>query len=282
MPQNLIDDKSTLVQVMSWCRQATSHYLNQCWPRSATPYGITRPQWVNTNPMNWLYNHNKTNHNKNVCTIYQIFYYINSLAPGRFKLNFREVISKLSLVIDGWSISCEIAHRWMPPLVILVQVMAGCLEATSHYKSQCWPRSMLPYGVTTPQWVNKTTWCRLLFLTPLMALEYMVYHMYQSQDGKVQAVAFHIMESPQSTLCISGSVRQSFDLTFRFPAAHFTKNLFICESNCLVDLFCCNSICCNQIITNFCTWHDSTAVMSCAKFCNDHISRTRMTEIKYS
>ena len=24
-------DKSTLVQVMAWCRQATSHYLSQCW-----------------------------------------------------------------------------------------------------------------------------------------------------------------------------------------------------------------------------------------------------------
>ena len=46
MPQNLTDDKLTLVQVMAWCRQATSHYLNQCWPRSPTPYGITRPQWV--------------------------------------------------------------------------------------------------------------------------------------------------------------------------------------------------------------------------------------------
>ena len=33
----LIDDESTLVQVMAWCRQATSHYLNQCWPRSMTP-----------------------------------------------------------------------------------------------------------------------------------------------------------------------------------------------------------------------------------------------------
>ena len=28
MPQDLTDDKSTLVQVMAWCRQATSHYLN--------------------------------------------------------------------------------------------------------------------------------------------------------------------------------------------------------------------------------------------------------------
>ena len=44
---NLTDDKSTLVQVMAWCRQATSHYLNKCWPRSMSLYGITRPQWVN-------------------------------------------------------------------------------------------------------------------------------------------------------------------------------------------------------------------------------------------
>ena len=47
MPQNPSDDKSTLVQVMAWCRQATSHYLSQCCPRSLSPYGVTRPQWVN-------------------------------------------------------------------------------------------------------------------------------------------------------------------------------------------------------------------------------------------
>ena len=34
---------------MAWCRQATSHYLNQCWPRSLPPFGVTRPQWVNWN-----------------------------------------------------------------------------------------------------------------------------------------------------------------------------------------------------------------------------------------
>ena len=46
--RELNDDKSTLVQVMAWCRQATSHYLNQCWPRSLQLYGVTRPQWVNS------------------------------------------------------------------------------------------------------------------------------------------------------------------------------------------------------------------------------------------
>ena len=46
MPLDL-DDKSTLVQVMAWCHQATSHYLSQCWPLSMSPNGVTRPQWVN-------------------------------------------------------------------------------------------------------------------------------------------------------------------------------------------------------------------------------------------
>ena len=44
--QDFTDNKSTLVQVMAWCRQATSHYLSQCCPRSLSPYGVTRPQWV--------------------------------------------------------------------------------------------------------------------------------------------------------------------------------------------------------------------------------------------
>ena len=45
----LLDDKSTLVQVMTWCRRATCHYLSQCRPRSISPYGVTRPQWVKIN-----------------------------------------------------------------------------------------------------------------------------------------------------------------------------------------------------------------------------------------
>ena len=50
VPHNPIDDNSTLVQVMvmAWCRQATSHYLSQCWPKSMSPCGVTRPQWVNS------------------------------------------------------------------------------------------------------------------------------------------------------------------------------------------------------------------------------------------
>ena len=56
MPLDLNDDKSTLVQVMAWCRQATSHYLSQCWPTFMSPYSVTRPQWFN---METLIRHGK-------------------------------------------------------------------------------------------------------------------------------------------------------------------------------------------------------------------------------
>ena len=85
--------------------------------------------------------------------------FINSLAPGKFEWNFRYVIFKQILVIDGWGISCEIALIWMSLDITddqstLVQVMAWCRQATSHYLSQCWPRSLSPYGVTRPHWVK--------------------------------------------------------------------------------------------------------------------------------
>ena len=84
---------------------------------------------------------------------------INSLAPGRFKVNIRWVNFKLILVVNGWGISCETAFICISLDHIygkstLVQVMAWCRQATSHYLSQCWLRYQSPYGVTRPQWVK--------------------------------------------------------------------------------------------------------------------------------
>ena len=63
---------------------------------------------------------------------------------GNFNEIFRYVIFKQMLVIDGWNISCdcEIALMWMSldfteDQSTLVQVMAWCRQATSHYLSQC-------------------------------------------------------------------------------------------------------------------------------------------------
>ena len=38
-PSIITDGKSTLVQVTSWCHEATRRYLRQCCPRSLSPYG---------------------------------------------------------------------------------------------------------------------------------------------------------------------------------------------------------------------------------------------------
>ena len=67
---------------------------------------------------------------------------INSLAPGWFECNFRWVIFMFVLVTDGRGVSCEIALMWMSVHLVddnsaLVQVMAWCRQATSHYLSQC-------------------------------------------------------------------------------------------------------------------------------------------------
>ena len=46
MPLDLTDDKSTLVNVMAWRRQAIRHYLSWCWPRFMSSYDVTRPRWA--------------------------------------------------------------------------------------------------------------------------------------------------------------------------------------------------------------------------------------------
>ena len=87
---------------------------------------------------------------------------INSLAPGRCCSIFKLVIFKLISRRDLLSISYEIALRWMSQDLAedystVVQVMAWCRQAASHYLHKCWPRSMSPYGVSRPQWVKSAT-----------------------------------------------------------------------------------------------------------------------------
>ena len=89
---------------------------------------------------------------------------INSLAPGGFDYSLKLANFKLISMINILSIFCEIAISWMPQdltdyLSTLVQVMAWCRQATSHYMSQCWPRSLSPYDITRPQWLMIHVFC---------------------------------------------------------------------------------------------------------------------------
>ena len=115
-----------------------------------------------------------------VCVLFRTS--INSLAPGRFNFNFRQVIFKLILVNGGWGISYEIALRWMPldltdDKSTLVQVMAWCRQATSHYLSQCRPRSLSPNGVTRHQWVNDNmSWVVKQLISPANLINGLLTH----------------------------------------------------------------------------------------------------------
>ena len=85
--------------------------------------------------------------------------WFNSLASVRFEHSLKLINFKLISTINILSILCEIAIRWGPKYLTghwstLVQVMAWCRQATSHYLRQCWPRSLSPYDITRPQWVN--------------------------------------------------------------------------------------------------------------------------------
>ena len=72
---------------------------------------------------------------------------VNSLHPERWQ--FWIVISELMWQIKFMSTSCDNALN-----AGSVQVMTWCRQAPSHYLSQCWSISMLPYGITRPQWVD--------------------------------------------------------------------------------------------------------------------------------
>ena len=117
-------------------------------------------QWRNPNECEWMHRMNPEEfkmqpewQNATKSSAYVLANSVmNSLAPGRFKFKFRCVIFKPFLVNGGWGISYEIALRWMSQG--LTDDKSTLVQVTSHYLSQCWPRSVSPNGVTRPQWVN--------------------------------------------------------------------------------------------------------------------------------
>ena len=131
MQLDLTDDKSTLVQVMAWCCQATSHYLSQCWPRSRSPNVITRPQWVNSSP------------------------------PRQNGHHFADNIFRCIFVNKKFCIFIKISLQFAPNGPIdnnqaLAEIMAWCLfgPVPSHYLNHWWPDSLTHICATRGRWVK--------------------------------------------------------------------------------------------------------------------------------
>ena len=112
--------------------------------------------------INWWYNYMKSMHNKTVCiidgTCSSCF---NISASGRCKSYFQCVASDHVLWVKFMRNFCEIYLRWMPKITwddkpTLAQFMAWCREATKLYLTECWSKSLSPYGAMGPQWVTST------------------------------------------------------------------------------------------------------------------------------
>ena len=77
--------------------------------------------------------------------------------PGSLEIKIKFSISTIQVIYNFQGISCEIAFMWISLNLVddkSMLVMAWCCQAASHYLSQCWPRSVLPYGITSTHWVH--------------------------------------------------------------------------------------------------------------------------------
>ena len=116
--------------------------------------------WSHTNMDNFLQDTCNGYPGTPACKIWVAFsFYLNSLAPGRSECDSKNVIFNLVLLIGIFRSSHDDTLQWTPldltdDKSTLVQVMAWCRQVTSLYLSQCWPRSVLPYGIIRPQLVN--------------------------------------------------------------------------------------------------------------------------------
>ena len=140
MSLDLTDDKSTLVQVMAWCRQATSHYLSQCWPRSLTLYDVTRPQWVNCILIQnqTMVCRNRKLNDFSGCSS-EVWWV---LIPLRWWQ-----LDKVSALLDIGERTLMISQHWLWSWIDDIRQQVITWTSVD-------PCCMTPYGITRPQQVN--------------------------------------------------------------------------------------------------------------------------------
>ena len=119
VPKGPINNNPALVQIMTWRRSGDKPLSEPMMVSLLTHICVTRPQWVNLS------------------------------YPGRYNiksknldLNEKNCEQILHILCDCTGMDANNIES------TLVQVMAWCHQATHPYLSQCWPRSMFPYGIT--------------------------------------------------------------------------------------------------------------------------------------
>ena len=157
---------------MAWCRQATSHYLSQWWPWSMSPYGVTRPQWVNhlsccpgwVKSCFWwvklFYNHIEiecylSEYSQNGCSdgCHEKFRQktavvfenrpISQIPECTCSLSHNALLrTEMCTVLNGELWDIEQVHSRICELGQFVAVMVWCNLTTSAYLNLCWSWSL--------------------------------------------------------------------------------------------------------------------------------------------
>ena len=107
---------------MAWCRQATSHCLSQCWPRSLSPHGVARPHWINAILLTmqhvyiciyiyiYIYSDDQWSHFRQFVSytpshdIYELLHFFPSFVLTSYQNLFVEVLSYLFIYPKGTNI----------------------------------------------------------------------------------------------------------------------------------------------------------------------------------
>ena len=113
------------------------------------------------------------------------------LSPGRCHWDFKGESFKHNFGVDMLGIQINLTLEWMPEDLIhgqstLIEVMAWCHSATSHYLNQCWPEFL----------------CHMASLghnelTPLLAVQYFIHVEYSTEWQQIQPLSFVIIISKQ-------------------------------------------------------------------------------------
>ena len=105
---------------MAWCRQASSHYLSQCWLSLLSPYGVDRPQWVNNKQWNCWSLKRSWSITCRCCSNYIFILYLtpafNRLHKDNCKTRWEtfKFQALVLLILEAWQYKCsEFRQKWM-------------------------------------------------------------------------------------------------------------------------------------------------------------------------
>ena len=170
------DDKSTLVQVIA-CRQATNYHLNHCWLRSMTPYGVTRPQLVNSERLHKLQTRHFTmgsfcwtcelskykpytwlGFQSSPCLLIN-GHHFNTLRPRQNGSHVADDIFKRIFLNENVRIFIWISLKFVPKgpinnIPALARIMAWCRPGDKPLSEPMIIRLPTHICVTRPQWVK--------------------------------------------------------------------------------------------------------------------------------